>query len=40
MTGETVMAEWKNNTRETLRVRLDEYQGQHVAQMLLEGCDK
>ena len=30
MTSETIIAEWQKNSRETLRVRLDEYQGQHV----------
>lgn len=30
MTSETTIAEWQKNSRETLRVRLDEYQGQRV----------
>lgn len=30
MTSETIIAEWQKNSRETLRVRLDEYQGQPV----------
>ena len=30
MTSETIIAEWQKNSRELLRVRLDEYQGQRV----------
>ena len=30
MNGEIVIAEWQKNSRETLRVRLDSYQGQAV----------
>lgn len=30
MTSETIIAEWQKNSRETLRVRLDEHQGQPV----------
>lgn len=30
MTSETIISEWQKNSRETLRVRLDEYQGQRV----------
>ena len=30
MTGETIIAEWQKNSREVLRVRLDEFKGQPV----------
>ena len=30
MTAETLIAEWPKNARETLRVRLDEYQGRAI----------
>ena len=30
MTSETIIAEWQKNSREILRVRLDQYRGQPV----------
>ena len=37
---ETVIAEWQKNSRETLRVRLDEYQGQRVIDCRAWYADK
>jgi hypothetical protein len=33
MTAATLIAEWQKNARETLRVRLDEYQGRAIVDL-------
>lgn len=33
MTAATLIAEWEKNQRETLRVRLDEYQGRAIVDL-------
>ena len=40
MTSEIIIAEWQKNSREFLRVRLDEYQGQHVIDLRAWYGDK
>ena len=38
--AEIVIAEWQKNSRETLRVRLDEYQGQRIVDCRAWYTDK